>query len=202
MTFYIIGESHTSIYNGKFQVVDLPAVTMNRIARDGVNHTLKYHNKFFEPCKGDIVMFVVGEVDCRCHVWKQIHERNRCEQEVLQDLARRFIEKVSEYQNAYKVTVIIRGIVPPLQYGNHHDATYPIRGNIHDRIRWRLTMNRLLEYMSKNHNNIHFFPSPKWAETKDCTMIHDKSDGIIHISNNYCYEACKDLFDFITGLGR
>lgn len=199
MTVYVLGESHTEIYN-QFHRILLNACTMHRLARDGMMPTIEgaLWGKAY-PQTGDVLVVVLGEVDCRCHVHRQIVEKNRTEEEVLEDLASRYIKALVEYKNGTGVKIGVRGVVPPLKDGRHHDENYPIRGAFIDRLRWRNTLNAKLEQKCKEHDLL-YVPSPPWAENEDGSMKFEFSDEIIHIHARYAPEASQNLRDIISTL--
>jgi hypothetical protein len=187
MTVYVMGESHTEVYDC------FPRIVL--VGRDGVRGESVINSSVSGatyPGTGDVLIVVVGEIDCRCHMYIQIHEKHREEDEVIRDLAVRFINSLIEYRYKHNANIGVRGIVPPFRNAIHHDEKYPIRGTFDERVRWRQKLNAKLQWMC-HHNDILFIPSPAWAENTDGSMNHDVCDDFIHIHNRYARRICEDL---------
>lgn len=179
----------------------LNAVTMHRIGRDGLLQTLQsicLSNNIVLPKPGDFVLIVCGEVDCRCHIQKQIAQ-GLDEDVVLQDLSNRYLNALLGFRNEFQVDIGVRGVVPPLKDGDHqhHDVEYPIRGSDQDRLRWQQKLNALLENGCKTYGLL-FVPSPVWTAGEDMFMKRDYSDGIIHISDRYSTEATSEFLALLN----
>lgn len=189
---HIIGESHAMLYDC-YRPIYLDSTTMHRVGRDGVHKLIVDFGSRF-PNSGDWLIFVVGEVDCRCHIDRQIKEHGRDEHEVISTLVTKYINALVQYRKDSGVYVGVRGVVPPLEYGIHTCTKAPIRGAYKDRLRYRLSLNKELEAQCQEHN-ILFVPSPKWAEKEDGSMKMELSDGIIHIANTEENKrlACQEL---------
>jgi hypothetical protein len=173
---YVIGESHGALYDyNDNKYIQLPATTMHRIGISGLEGIVD--TKIID--RGSHVLFVVGEIDIRCHIHKQVNQLKRPVDEVIDKLVYGYIKYIKSLEEDRSCTVVIRGITPPLDVNIHNDEQYPIRGSLQERKEWREILNKRLEYES-NLNNIIYLPSPTWAE-KDGLMLHEFSDGIIHI---------------------
>ncbi len=193
----IIGESHAGLYDF-FGPIYLDSTTMHRIGRDGVHEILVAFGSRF-PNAGDWLIFVVGEVDCRCHIDRQIKEQGREEDEVICTLATNYVSALVKYQKESHVRVGVRGVVPPLEFGNHHCDRFPIKGEFKDRLRYQQVLNKTLEAKCKEHG-ILFIPSPQWAVKEDGGMKMELSDGIIHIANSHENRtlACQELVNYVA----
>lgn len=193
---YAMGASHTSLYE-KFNRIIVGPVTMHRYGRDGIIDTAMRTAKTFRvPEPGDFLLIVAGEIDCRYHFYKQIYELGRDEDEVVHELAQRFTKSMITFRNRTGVDVGVRGIVPPLSVSLHHNPYLPILGDLEDRKRWRLKLNRKLKEFCDEYKFL-FVPSPPWAENPDHTMKLYMSDGTIHIHDRYAESVCADLLEAI-----
>jgi len=199
---YIIGDSHSDSYkwNGNYFIPSTPG-TMYRVGKNGLQDRLTN----VTLTTNDILLVVVGEIDIRCHFYKQINENNRNEDEIINTLAESFISRLKDIKLNTGCNIIVRGVVPPLPNANHPDIhsgnpedltyLYPIRGHIKDRSRWRQSLNKKLETLCLE-NKLYFLPSPKWVEDNDGMLIDRFSDHVIHIAN--CNKEMNDeLFTFI-----
>lgn len=74
--------------------------------------------KFFHKIKkGDYVVFVMGEIDVRCHLCKKINNNNL--EEVLTKLTHNYISKIVEYQEQYGFIPVIFSVLPPIKTIKH-----------------------------------------------------------------------------------
>jgi hypothetical protein len=194
---YVMGGSHTSLYEKQFNRVVVGSITLHRYGRDGIIDTVTQIVKDFRiPQPGDILLIVAGEVDCRCHIYKQVYEINRDEDEVITELAERFTNRMIAFRNLTGVDVGVRGIVPPLSVTLHYDPNYPMKGDLEDRKRWRLKLNKKLKELCEEYKFL-FVPSPPWVENPDHTMKLYMSDGTVHIHDRYAESVCADLLEAI-----
>lgn len=198
---YVVGDSHShAYYDSKITMLPSDAGTMHRIGRDGLQDRLRS----ISLNSADILLVVIGEVDIRCHIYRQIHDNNRDEEEILDTLASKFILRLVELKTTTNCNIIVRGVVPPLPNGDHPDIhsqkpedltyIYPIRGLIDDRSRWRISLNQKLASLCAS-NGLYFLPSPIWVETDDHMLRDEFSDHRIHIAG--CFDRMKnDLFRY------
>ena len=71
---YVIGESHGALYDyNDNKYIQLPATTMHRIGISGLEGIVD--TKIID--RGSHVLFVVGEIDIRCHIHKQVNQLKR-----------------------------------------------------------------------------------------------------------------------------
>jgi len=198
MTVHIIGDSHTDIYAGsqKCLVHAVGPITMFRWGRDGVHTILCMKNVNVK--KDDIMVFVAGEIDCRCHIHPQIQQKSRTEEEVILSLASEYVDALVTFHNVSGVYVVVRGVVAPMDAKYHNDCNYPIRGSLEERVRWRKLLNKHLQRLCIEHGLL-YLPSPAWSESIDGVMLFEKSDGVIHISQSQQHMelATDELFTLL-----
>jgi hypothetical protein len=82
MAIYVMGESHMDIHD---------RFPLHRVGRDGIPALMQQAQRKSHgtPERDDVLVLIAGEVDCRCHVHRQINEHGRPEETVLHDLAAR-----------------------------------------------------------------------------------------------------------------
>jgi hypothetical protein len=92
---YIYGDSHGMF---SFKKLNIPhrnyseiSVTMHRIGRD--NQIINFNN--IEHNNESIICLVYGEVDCRCHIQRQI-DIGRSEDDVIYELVNKKEENISK----------------------------------------------------------------------------------------------------------
>lgn len=184
---YIYGDSHAG---ASFKDLQLPhvnlhqnSVTMHRIGRDGiiVNFNPLHH------AKDSILCFVYGEVDCRCHVQKQIN-LGRDENEVISELAGSYLTTIKKNVRACRAVIVV-GVVPPTSREKferiHGPVTheFPFMGNDEDRVRYTKKVNRLLQAHCNGNGYTYFAPYSYYTD-EDGTMNRELSDLNVHLGDN------------------
>ena len=121
---FLFGDSHCKT---NFQNLRLPhrnlyrfSLTMNRIGRDGIF----FQNAGVKP--GDIVILQFGEVDCRCHIGKQISIHGRLENEVVDTLANSFVAAILLNPVIKQTRCIISCVTPPIDQEFYEKKNGPI----------------------------------------------------------------------------
>jgi hypothetical protein len=185
---YIYGDSHANFSFKNLQQY-LPcnnyhenSITMYRIGRD--NNIINYRN---EQTKDDIIIFVYGEVDCRCHVQRQI-DMGRNEDDIINELVHNYFITIKNNITKFK-KIVITGIIPPVKR-NDFEILYgpilhefPFIGTDEDRVRYTKKMNELLENLSNKNGYIYFNPYDYYTRP-DGTLKYELSDNIVHIGEN------------------
>jgi hypothetical protein len=183
---YIYGDSHAQF---SFTGLTLPfvyryeySVTMHRIGRDNiiVNFNSNEHNE------NSILCFAYGEVDCRCHVQRQINA-GRNEDEVIKELATNYFNTLKHNIKQHKYVVIV-GVIPPtkrIDYESLHGPmthAFPFVGTDADRVRYTAKLNELLEAGCKEHGYIYFNPYKPYTRD-DGTLKYELSDKLVHVGD-------------------
>uniref|UniRef100_A0A6C0D060 SGNH hydrolase-type esterase domain-containing protein n=1 Tax=viral metagenome TaxID=1070528 RepID=A0A6C0D060_9ZZZZ len=184
---YIYGDSH-GVHS--FKNLHLPhvnnscnSITMFRIGRDNsiVNFDKNYHNK------DSILCFLYGEIDCRCHIQKQINT-GRNEDDIINELITNYFNTLKNNINIYKQIIIV-GIIPPtLQYDyeNLHGPIlheFPFVGTDNDRVRYTIKMNNCIQQYCIKNNYIYFNPYDYYTRD-DGTLKYELSDSTVHLGDN------------------
>ena len=192
---YIYGGSHAeySFRNLELSHTNLReyGITMHRIGRDNI---IVNFNKNEVLQNNNILIFVYGETDCRCHIQRQINLGND-EDTVIEKLVTNYFTTLKNNvikDNLYNFKVIIVGVIPPVKQCEH-DASrgplpdkfpFPFVGSDEDRVRFTNKVNKLLEELSNNNGYIYFNPYAKHY-TRPCgTLKFELSDGCVHLANN------------------
>ena len=107
---YIFGDSHAMF---SFKNLSIPhenrrefSVTMFRIGRD--NQIVNFDTSI--DVEVNTVVICYGEVDCRCHIGKQVN-LNREEDDVILELVERYFQTITNNIKYAKVVVV--GVIPP-----------------------------------------------------------------------------------------
>jgi hypothetical protein len=183
---YIYGDSHAG---ESFRGLQLPhtdlhqnSVTMHRIGRDGIiiNFDPEQHTN------DSIVCFMYGEVDCRCHVQRQI-DLGRDENEVISELVRAYFGTLKKNIRLCKAVVVV-GVVPPTIREKHEDIhgpithAFPFVGTDMDRVRYTKKVNRSIQAYCKSHGYTYFAPYAYYT-SEDGTMKRELSDLNVHLGD-------------------
>ena len=94
---YLYGDSHAlfSFNNLNLEHINLycSSITMNRIGRDNIIINLK------DSDENSVICLVYGEVDCRCHIQKQINI-GRNEDEIIHELVEKYFLSITHDSHA------------------------------------------------------------------------------------------------------
>jgi hypothetical protein len=160
----------------------LPSITMYRIGRDNIIINF-YKNNIKQ---NDIICLLYGEVDCRCHVKKQV-DLGRIENDVIKSLVEDYFKTIKN--NINNIKVIIFGVIPLIKKYEYEKLNgpitheYPFLGTDEDRVRITNYMNMLLEQYAINNNYYYFYPYESY-KNNDGTLNFELSDKICHINDN------------------
>ena len=182
---YIYGDSHAKCnFNGlniEHNNLYCSSITMNRIGRDNVIINLQ------ESDKNSVICLVYGEVDCRCHVKRQINI-GRDEDEIISELVDKYFLTINNNIKQYKAIIVV-GVIPPREqqeYEKLHGPItheFPFIGTDEERIRYTDKVNKLLEEYCEEYNYIYFNPYSYYKNEKKC-LTTEYSDTNVHLKNN------------------
>lgn len=109
---YIFGDSHA---NANMYDFDLPhtylhqvAITMHRIGRD--NNIINFDESYNR--EGNTFILFYGEIDCRCHIHKQLQQGRKLE-DIVEELVSNYFKTISNNITKYK-QIIIGSVTPPV----------------------------------------------------------------------------------------
>jgi hypothetical protein len=172
---------------------------MFRIGRDNI--IINYHRDSIQ--KGDTIVLSYGEVDCRCHIQRQINI-GKHEDDVINELVNNYFKTIQNNTIDIDAKIIIVGIIPPTrQYDCERihgpiQHEFPFVGSDEDRVRYTNKVNKLLEKLSIIHNYIYFNPY-SYYERSDGTLNHELSDLNVHLGDNsFFLEKFIDLYTKIS----
>jgi len=167
---------------------------MHRISRD------KQIINFDKNCnnKENTIILCYGEVDCRCHIGKQIL-LGRTVEEICKELVNGYVDTIKTVIYEYK-KIIICSITPPMNkelHENKHGPVtheFPFIGTDDERVIYTKLMNNLLKEHCDN-NGFYFLDTYEYYADKDGLLRYELSDTICHIENNsyICYKLLELL---------
>ena len=185
---YIYGDSHArfSFHNVGLDYKDFhrSAVTMFRIGRDNI---IVNFDKNMILGENDIIVLSYGEIDCRCHIQRQINN-GRDEDDIINELVDKYFLTIRNNIQK-KCKIIIVGIIPPTKQNDYEILhgpilhEFPFLGKDEDRVRYTNKVNKKLKEHSNLNNYIYFNPYSYYTR-QDGTLKHELSDTNVHLGNN------------------
>jgi len=185
---YIYGDSHAhfSFQNLGLEYTDLymNSITMFRIGRDNI---IINFDKNMIVNENDIIILSYGEIDCRCHIQRQINN-GRNEDDIINDLVDKYFLTIKN-NIVKKCKIIIVGIIPQTKQNDYEtlhgpiNHEFPFVGKDEDRVRYTNKVNKKLEDYSNLNNYIYFNPYAYYT-MQDGTLNHELSDKTVHLGDN------------------
>jgi len=193
---YLIGDSHIDHY---FANLDLPHmnchqsnITMHRIGRD--NSLINFKDEYNSP--NNIFVVSYGEIDCRCHIYKQVL-LGRDYKGICDLLVTNYFTTIFNTIKSYK-SIVICSIPPPVRLeeysikNNCINDEFPILGSDSERIIYVTYMNSIIEQMCKKFGYIYLYIN-EYYKREDGSFNYELSDKSIHVSKQ-CNKYILDLF--------
>ncbi|MGP4804827.1 hypothetical protein ACSV5G_13730 [Agrobacterium cavarae] len=210
MNLYVIGDSHAAYCFENIvetKICWLGPVTMNRLARDGLHFFEKVFNGFSSE---DWIVFVVGEIDVRCHLLSVSVKEGRDLEDIAGELARSFVGRVADYSVSkdFKAAVC----QPMFPANRRPNPELPFVGTISERLRAHKILSEKL-FIECERKGIPFLRLPEKFRGKDGLLRRKYSDDGVHIVPCEASSLIKPLYaatnkklsfryDFLTVLNR
>ena len=199
---YIYGDRHAEF---NFKRLNLPHInfsraniTMFRVGRDNsiINFNSDMHNK------ESIICICYGEIDCRCHIQREI-DLGKNENDVISELVSNYFTTLKNNVKEHKKIIIV-GIIPPTLQNDYEQLHGPIMheyqfvGSNENRVRYTEKMNYLIEKSCNINGYIYFNPFFYYTRPNG-TLKHELSDTMVHLGeNSFFLENFLELHDKIT----
>ena len=176
-----------------FAIHWLGARTMHRIARDGINVSSYGVNA------GDIAVFILGEIDVRVHIGKQVYLKNRDLDDVVQTLAETYVQRIAENQMIHHCRCVICAVTPPSGYsynleGNPENIYLP-RVPLEERAIFTKLLNKKLSQECAKHHILFLNAFEAFAK-QDGSLNNAFSDGC-HVTPEFNYMIKDQLISLI-----
>jgi hypothetical protein len=184
---YILGDSHAKT---NFANLNLPhrnffenAITMHRVGRD---RRIIGLNKIRQRAD-DIYVFCNGEIDCRCHVARQM-ALGRAKEEIIGKLVGDYVEAIRHNVRRCRA-IVLCCVTPPMsraKYEAKHGPVtheFPFLGTDEERVEYTRLMNRLLEAACRQAGFV-FLDYFDYYADEFGMLKYDLSDEVCHIRNN------------------
>ncbi len=158
------------------------SITMFRVGRD--NKILNFNKSDVDM--NDTVILSYGEIDCRCHIQRQINT-GRNEDDVITELVDNYFRTIQN--NLSNNKIIIVGVIPPTKQSDYEKLNgpitheYPFVGTDQDRVRYTNKVNRLIDDRCAISGYIYFNPFDYYTRP-DGTLKYEFSDSTVHLGNN------------------
>jgi hypothetical protein len=202
---HIFGDSHanTNFTNLKYNNIlnhYQNSITMHRVGRDKLNF-INFIN--YNINNNDIIIYQFGEVDCRCHIARQLLLQREFE-EIINELVNNYIDSIKlNKQKFNNLKIIISCIPPPINkeyYENIHGPVtheFPFLGSNYDRCEYTKRVNNLLKTKCLE-NSFYFLDYYNFYTNNEGTLKTELSDNICHISHNEF--VLNELYKIIDNL--
>lgn len=161
----------------EFNIHWFESKTMHRIGRDGLT-ILNFKN--FGINEDDIVVFVFGEIDARCHIGKQRDLKGRLLHEIIDSLVKNFMRTVQKNVKKFKkLHCVVASVIPPTN--NAYNWVYPYHGSLEDRVIITQTLNAALQSQCSELGFDFLDIYPLYANAEGA--LDDRvSDGVVHVN--------------------
>lgn len=179
-TIHTFGDSHSySGWNKKISMHHLGPILCYSFGKEKLK---RCYIKKYNVKKGDIVIFCMGEIDCRCHIYKHI-TKNITYKNIIDNIIENYIEAILLNTENMDLKVCIYNVVPPIQkYNTPENPEYPYLGSDDERKKYVLYFNKILKQKCILHNFIFFDIYDKYADENG--FLNKKlSDVNVHIKN-------------------
>jgi hypothetical protein len=199
---YIFGDSHANALFNNLPLPHInyfhPSITMHRIGRDNtiINFSPSSHQT--DKNSEDIFVLVYGEVDCRCHIQRQINS-GRVVETVLFELIEKYFNTIKNNIRFYGKIVVV-GIIPPSNrefFENKHGEItheFPFVGTNEERVEYTNIMNDMLQSYCESNDYV-FIGNFDEYKTQDGLLKIELSDDNVHIKENrYFLQQFIDWF--------
>ena len=184
---YVYGDSHgmRSFKGLKLQHVNCSqvSITMHRIGRD---KTIVGYSTSHLSTENTFVL-VYGEVDCRCHVARQI-QLDRDLHEICNELVTEYFDTISKSITTYK-KIIVCAVIPQIRRNDYESLfgqithQYPFIGTDAERIKYTNIVNGLIKEQCEKRGYTYFDGYNSYRRD-DGTLDFAFSDKNVHLREN------------------
>jgi hypothetical protein len=215
-TLYIIGDSHASFcftnqaqapqhevttyttINGlesvslSVKIYPFISKTMHRFGRDGLSFI---NLRDIGVKEKDIVLFVFGEIDARCHIGKQHDLYNHSVSEIITTLVKNYLKSIAQNRALYQtITCLVATVPPPCDLV--YNPYYPRYGQLKERIAITQHLNNTLKNICISYNMPVLDIYSLYA-TPSGELNTAESDGQVHVHPLHNNKAKAALFELL-----
>lgn len=182
MAIHTIGDSHS--YSGWTGVIShhIDSLLCYTFGKEKLN---RCDIRNYNMNDGDTIIFCLGEIDCRCHIFKHINSTTTYKN-IIDDIVDNYFETIKlnivTSQINFK-NICVYNVVPPVQkFNTIENKLYPYLGSDEERRSFVLYFNIKLKQKCIENNYIFFDIYENYAD-KNGFLKKDLSDGDVHIKN-------------------
>lgn len=182
MSIHTIGDSHS--YVGWTGIIShhLGAVLCYSFGKEKLN---RCDIRNFNIKDGDTIVFCLGEIDCRCHIYKHITETTTY-QDIINNIVDNYFEAIELNVSILQIklkNICVYNVVPPIQkYNTLENPEYPYLGTDEERKQYVLYFNEKLKKKCIEKEYIFFDIYDNYID-ENGFLRKDLSDGNVHIGN-------------------
>lgn len=184
---YAIGDSHALTFYSITRAINFGPETMYQMGtseRHRLDEHINYRLDSGDLSRDGFWIFCFGEIDVRCHIHKQVTEKMRSEEEVIDNLVNNYIEKILTVHP----NIGVMSVVPPAFIENKLDKVqhtintkYNFVGSDTDRSRYTRKINEKLNSICKENNILYFDVYALYADDQGFLAEEHASLDQIHI---------------------
>ena len=180
MSIHTIGDSHS--YNGWTGIINhhLGPVLCYSFGKEKLNRC-DIRNCNIKD--GDSIIFCLGEIDCRCHVYKHINDVITY-QTIIDNIVDNYFEAIELNVTTSQIklkNICVYNVVPPIQRHNTpENSEYPYLGSDDERKQYTLYFNKKLKEKCNEKQYVFFDIYDKYID-ENGFLRKDLSDGSVHI---------------------
>ncbi len=182
-----IGDSHSSEVHshwGKINIEGLGILTAHigprlayTLGRGAISDEVIQEINNAKLKKDDLIIFCMGEIDCRCHVRDKSKEKDW--QQVIREIVFPYLKKIKELTNNFS-EVYVYNVTPTRNVPEHEVGEFPFRGEPEERRDYTLYMNKvIMENCGKF--GLKFFDIYSSIVCSEGFLNPSQSDGSIHV---------------------
>jgi len=187
---YVYGDSHAHFNMEGYPLPHVMrhtnSITMHRVGRD-------CEILLCDPSaiqQGDTCLFFYGEVDCRCHIGRQL-AIGRSLEEIIEQLVGSYLQTISHlFSSPGRPSIVIGFITPPVRKEDHEARhgpithEFPMIGTDQERALFTRRMNEALRVACLSRDYVFLDLTSFYADEEG--MLHiEKSDYNCHIIENH-----------------
>lgn len=182
-------EAHYAVHI-PYRVHHIAATTMHRIGRDGLKG-LDVSTRGVRD--GDIVVFMFGEIDARCHIGRQRDQLKRDVDEIINTLVYNYVRTIHTNCALFEsITPVIALVVPPSDL--EYNPSFPYWGLLSDRAMITKKLNDMLKHFASRYN-IPVIDTYAPFALRDGSIIPSLTDGTVHISKRFYHMAWRQFIN-------
>jgi hypothetical protein len=178
---HTFGDSHCLTGWNKIPVVVTHHIGAVLCYSFGKERLMRLDIKKFGVQEGDVVIFSMGEIDCRCHIFKHVSEE--CSFEIIiSRLVAGYFEAIKENVSRFSgLKVVVYNIPPATRKGiTYENPDYPYAGSDSDRKEYVQCFNKLLRKCCLEYGYT-FFDIYSAVVDREGFLAREYSDGNVHI---------------------